>query len=291
MNKDEELKKLREEEQLLLSQLKGLQQQSDELNNKPEQQDQKEYIDNVIAARRGALNEVKEEIKTLEGKEISLEDDKKLGWKDYVQIGVEGTLAVAGVAGHYLDHKADVEHLMKMRPGHEIVIENPSKDLMTPEQMIAKIKQDFEGKMVEGYEAGRPEKNVEKPEKDAAKEWENDIKAKEAVLQQEQDRKLQTLEQNKVMQESQLKDAKKDGYEDKLKELDKVIDKEKERIEANFKKEMEPIEKEKQALQKAIDSTKDMEKNERNQEIERQRKEFERQQELERQKQNELTRH
>lgn len=127
-------------------------------------------------------------------------------------------------------------------------------------------------------------------EKDAAKEWEKDINKKEADLNDKHSSLLQTLEQNKVMQESQLKDSKKDGYEEKLTQLNTGIDKEKAQINDKFIKDTKEIDKEKQALQNAIDSTKGLQGNERNQEIEKQRKEFDRQQELERKKEQERNR-
>ncbi len=127
-------------------------------------------------------------------------------------------------------------------------------------------------------------------EKDAAEEWRKDINKKEVDLNDKHSSLHQTLEQNRIMQESQLKDSKKDGYEEKLSQLNNSIAKEKVQIDDKFMRDSKEIENEKQALQNAYDSARGMHENERKQEIEKQRKEFECQQELERKKEQERNR-
>jgi hypothetical protein len=205
---------------------------------------------------------------------------------------LEATIAVQDLVTGSNQHQQVLEAI-QTPPAHELIIENPSEDIKTPQEVAIEIGEALDEKMVQAHDLGKSEKEEKVssvPEKDAAKDWEKDIKEKETVLKESHEKQLQTLEQNKVMQESQLKDIKKEGYEEKLVQLDKVIDKEKNEINNKFEKEIGEIDKEKEAVKNAIDSTKDLQSDERNQEIERQRKEFERQQELERQKEAEHNR-
>jgi hypothetical protein len=282
MTRDEELKKLHEEEKMLLSQLNGLRQKANEQKEVPEKQNEQKEIEGLIAHRESMLKEVRNEIKSLEGNELENDRVRKLTTKEAAAAVFEMSRAVLGMAEDNVKFQQELAGMIQQKPpAIEIVVENPSPGNKSLEQVVADQWKDI-NKELEGL---KDEVKREDRVKDEAKEWEKSIAEKEAPLQKERERQLQNLETNIVWQESYLNERKKDGYEQKLEQL-KVEQKERSQaIEENFKKQMEPIEKEKDALKLAIESTKDMTWEDRNREIERQRKEFERQLELEKEKQ------
>lgn len=87
-------------------------------------------------------------------------------------------------------------------------------------------------------------------EKDAGKEWKKDIQEREDLLKEKHEKQSQILAHNHVMQESQLKDAKKEGYEVKLVQLEKTIKEEKERIDKKFEQEKKQLDVERERLEK-----------------------------------------
>ena len=86
-------------------------------------------------------------------------------------------------------------------------------------------------------------------EKDAGKEWKKDIQERGNRLKEKYDRQTKILEQNQVMLESQLKDAKKEGYKGKIDQLEKTIRLEKEKLEKMYQHEQEELKSENEKLE------------------------------------------
>jgi len=271
---------LQERERQLQEQLKNLEQRANELRQQDDKQNTSELntINSEIKKVDNEIKEIKKDIEKAEERSTDIEtkfeaidnisEPLKIIDEKQIEEKTQHTFTEVGIS-------------------QKSVIDTQQLDMQTAAIAATGVALAVGGKVVNELVNDTKEYLSAKfLEKDAAKEWGNDIDKKETALNESHESKLQTLEHNNVMQESQLKDAKKEGYEEKLVELDKTIETERENINNKFEKEIEKIVKEKDALENAIDSTKELEGAERNKEIEKQRQEFERQQQIERQKLN-----
>ncbi len=173
--------------------------------------------------------------------------------------------------------------------GHQQVADNPSKDLKSPQDLLKDEVKKIEDGIKDAYEASGKTELPERPKPDAQLKWENDIAQKEKDQNDSYQKQTNALDKNKLMLEIQMEDAKKFSDAEKklgqLKPLEEVLKKEGEKIEGKHENAKEELNREKETLQKAVESTKEMEQAARNKEIQAQREEFERQREIERQRQ------
>ena len=156
------------------------------------------------------------------------------------------------------------------------------------EQDLKEHTKELEDRVKDAYEETNliPEPKV--PE--AARKWKQDLVETEKALNNSVHNQLNAIEKNKAILEIQIEDAKKFPDAEKklnqLNPLNEVLKNEEEKVNNKLKDGVNEILREKEALQKAIESSKNYANAlDQQKAIQDQRKEFERQREIEKQRQ------
>lgn len=164
---------------------------------------------------------------------------------------------------------------------HEFIVESPSKDLKSPQDVLKDEVKKINDGIKDAYEAsGKTELPERKNLKsDASVKWENDIYEKGQRLLEEYDRKLAALGKNKTILEKE-----KDGADEKklkqLEPMDELMKKEEATINTKLNEGINKFKEEKAALEKAVEMTKHLEGAEREKAIQEQREMIKRQRQL-----------
>lgn len=242
------------------------------------------------------------ELEVMDKEDNSIKDNKKLA---EIAKGISDLLDQSGQAFSQAQALEEAHRIAVAQ--NQIVIEqqvvqeqspyltNTDENLKTVEELaegkardLREQTKEMEDRVKDAYEESNQIPEPKVPE--AARKWKQDLVEKENTLNNSVQNQLNAIEKNKAMLEIQIEDAKKFPDAEKkinqLNTLNEVLINEEKKVNNKLVDGANEILREKEALQKAVESSKNIvDAGDQQKAIQDQRKEFERQREIEKQRQ------